>query len=337
MASTVPSALEYAVAMSAHGGGKAILAAFLANMGIALAKFIGWLLSGSASMLAEAVHSLADSVNQILLFSGGARARRHADVEHPFGYGRSRYVYAFIVGIILFSVGGVFSIYEGVEKLTHPHGLDETWWWLPIVILVIAIVLEGLSLRTAVGEARAVKQKGQSWWEFVRRSRSPELPILLLEDTGALTGLVFALAGVTGTVITGDPVFDALGTLAIGVLLVVIALIVGVEMASLLVGEGATRQELDAIIRAVEDGPEVQKLIHIKTLYVGPEEMLVAAKIGLPQDKPVQSAAYDIDVVEERIRAAVPNARLIYLEPDVYRDPKKAQPPTDAFVFPSSD
>ena len=323
--------------MSAHGGGKAILAAFLANMGIALAKLIGWLLSGSASMLAEAVHSIADSSNQVLLFVGGKTSRRHADRQHPFGYGRDRYVYAFVVGIILFSVGGLFSVYEGVEKLTHPHELSEDWWWLPIVILVVAIVLEGFSLRTAIGEANQVRPEGQSWWQFIRRSRSPELPVLLLEDTAALIGLVLALSGVTASVVTGDPVYDALGTLAIGILLILVAVVVGVEMKSLLVGEGATNEQLDDIIRAIEAGDDVEKLIHIKTLYLGPDEMLVAAKIGVPVDKPLGVVARDIDEVEERIRAAVPQARVIYLEPDVYRRAEGDKPPTEAFVFPSSD
>jgi len=323
--------------MSAHGGGKAILAAFLANMGIALAKLIGWLLSGSASMLAEAVHSIADSSNQVLLFIGGKRAGRHADRSHPFGYGRERYVYAFVVGIILFSVGGLFSVYEGVEKLTHPHELSEDWWWLPIVILVVAIVLEGFSLRTAIGEANQVRAQGQSWWQFIRRSRSPELPVLLLEDTAALIGLVLALAGVTASVATGDPIYDALGTLAIGVLLILVAIVVGVEMKSLLVGEGATADQLDAIIHAIESGDEVEKLIHIKTLYLGPEELLIAAKIGVPIDKPLGAVARDIDEIEVRIRGAVADARVIYLEPDVYRRADADKPPTEAFVFPSSD
>lgn len=323
--------------MSAHGGGKAILAAFIANMGIAVAKLIGWLLSGSASMLAEAVHSVADASNQVLLFIGGKVAKREADREHPFGYGRERYVYAFIVGIVLFSLGGMFSVYEGINKLVHPHALNEDWWWLPIVILLVGIALELYSLRTAVVEANAVRDRGQSWWQFIRRSRSPELPVLLLEDTGALVGLVFALTGVSLTVVTGDPLFDALGTLAIGVLLVVIAIVVGIEMKSLLVGEGATKAQLDKIIGAIEVGAEAPKVIHIKTLYVGPEELLVAAKIGLHDEKPLGAAARDIDEIEQRIRAAVPHARIIYLEPDVYRSVSGERPDTEAFVFPSSD
>ena len=222
--------------MSASGGGRAIIAAFLANMGIALAKFVAWFLSGSASMLAEAIHSVADSGNQLLLLLGGRKAKRSADRDHPFGYGRERYVYAFVVSIILFSVGGLFAIYEGVEKLTHPHALDERWWWLPIVVLVVAIGLESFSLRTAVVESNHVRAKGQSWISFVRHAKAPELPVVLLEDVGALTGLVFALFGVGLTVITGNTVFDALGTLMIGSLLIVIAIVLGVETKSLLVG-----------------------------------------------------------------------------------------------------
>ena len=323
--------------MSASGGGKAILAAFLANMGIALAKFVAWLLSGSASMLAEAIHSVADSGNQLLLMLGGRKARRCADREHPFGYGRERYVYAFVVSIILFSVGGLFAIYEGVEKLTHPHALDRVWWWLPLVVLVIAIALESFSLRTAVRESNQVREKGQSWISFIRRAKAPELPVVLLEDVGALVGLVFALLGVGLTIVTGDPVFDALGTLMIGTLLVLIAIVLGIETKSLLVGEGANDADHDRIVAAIEDGDEVERLIHIKTLYLGPDELLVAAKVALTSDKPIREAAGDIDAIEARIRAAVPIARVIYLEPDVYRPAKDPAPPTDAFVFRAED
>ena len=323
--------------MSATGGGKAILAAFLANMGIALAKFIAWALSGSASMLAEAIHSVADSGNQLLLMLGGRKAKRVADREHPFGYGRERYVYAFVVSIILFSVGGVFAIYEGIDKLTHPHGLDETWWWLPIVVLLVSIGLESFSLRTAIRESNHVRAKGQSWVSFVRRAKAPELPVVLLEDVGALTGLTFALLGVGLTVITGNPLFDALGTLMIGTLLVVIAIILGVETKSLLVGEGANAGDHDRIVDAIVSGPEVEKLIHLKTLYLGPDELLVAAKIALPGNKTVREAADDIDDIEKRIRDAVPVARAIYIEPDIYRPSLDPEPSTDVFVLKSAD
>lgn len=323
--------------MSASGGNKAIVAAFLANLGIAIAKFIAWALSGSASMLAEAIHSVADSCNQLLLMLGGRKAKRTADREHPFGYGRERYVYAFVVSIILFSVGGLFAIYEAIDKLTHPHALDPVWWWLPLVVLVIAIGLESFSLRTAVKESNKLRQPGQSWISFVRRSKAPELPVVLLEDVGALTGLVFALLGVGLTVITGNSVFDALGTLAIGVLLVLIAVILGVETKSLLVGEGANQKDLDLIMDAIVACPDVEKLIHLKTLYLGPDELLVAAKIALTSDKTVREAADDINEIERRIREAVPVARVIYIEPDIYRPAIDPEPPTDAFVLKSSD
>ncbi|MGF6824077.1 cation diffusion facilitator family transporter [Microbacterium sp. ZKA21] len=323
--------------MSASGGGKAILAAFLANMGIALAKFIAWALSGSASMLAEAIHSVADSGNQLLLMLGGRKAKRVADREHPFGYGRERYVYAFVVSIILFSVGGVFAIYEGIDKLTHPHALDENWWWLPIVVLLVSIGLESFSLRTAVRESNHVRAKGQSWVSFVRRAKAPELPVVLLEDVGALTGLTFALLGVGLTVITGNPLFDALGTLMIGILLVVIAIVLGVETKSLLVGEGANPGDHDRIVDAITAGPEVEKLIHLKTLYLGPDELLVAAKIAMSGDTTVREAADDINDIEKRIRDAVPVARAIYIEPDIYRPSLDPEPSTDVFVLKSAD
>jgi len=321
--------------MSASGGNRAIIAAFLANMGIALAKFVAWFLSGSASMLAEAIHSVADSGNQLLLLLGGRRARRAADKEHPFGHGRERYVYAFVVAIILFSVGGLFSIYEGVDKLTHPHELENVW--IPIVVLFVAIGLESFSLRTAVKESNLVREKGQSWVSFVRRAKAPELPVVLLEDVAALTGLVFALFGVGMTAITHNPVFDAIGTLMIGTLLILVAITLGIETKSLLVGEGATDADHDRIVSAIDSGPEVQKIIHIKTLYLGPDELLVAAKIALPADKTLVDVAHDIDVVESRIRAAVPTARVIYLEPDVYRPGDDPTPPTEEFVIRALD
>ena len=321
--------------MSASGGGKAIIAAFLANMGIAIAKFIAWLLSGSASMLAEAIHSVADSGNQLLLLLGGRRARRAADREHPFGYGRERYVYAFVVSIILFSVGGLFSIYEGVDKLTHPHEIDNVW--IPIGVLVIAIVLESFSLRTAIRESNHVRAKGQSWVSFVRHAKAPELPVVLLEDIAALLGLVFALVAVSLTAITHNPLFDAIGTLMIGTLLILVAITLGIETKSLLVGEGATDADHRRIVDAIEDGPEVEKLIHIKTLYLGPDELLVAAKLGFASDSPLAHVAADIDRIEARVRGAVPTARVIYLEPDIYRPGADRTPPTEEFVIKSAD
>jgi cation diffusion facilitator family transporter len=316
--------------MSASGGTRAIIAAFAANLGIAITKFVAFVFSGSSSMLAEAVHSVADSGNQLLLLLGVRRSKRAADEAHPFGYGRERYVYAFVVSIILFSVGGVFSIYEGIEKVTHPHPLENAW--LPILVLLIAIGLESFSLRTAVHESRPHK-KGMSWPQFVRRAKAPELPVVLLEDVAALTGLVFALIGVGLTIITGNSVWDGIGTLFIGALLVAVAVVLGIETKSLLVGEGANQGDHDRIVDAIVSGPEVEKLIHLKTLYLGPDELMVAAKLAFSGEHRLADVAAAIDVVEHRIREAVPAARVIYIEPDVWVDPNEAAPATDTIVI----
>lgn len=316
--------------MSASGGNKAIVAAFAANLGIAITKFIAWAFSGSSSMLAEAVHSVADAGNQLLLLLGGRQAKKKADREHPFGYGRERYVYAFVVSIVLFSVGGMFSIYEGVVKVQDPHPIDVQW--LPIVVLLIAITLESFSLRTAVRESNHVRN-GQSWLQFIRRAKAPELPVVLLEDVAALTGLFFAFLGVGLTIITGNPIWDAIGTLAIGLLLVLVAVILGIETKSLLVGEGASVKDFAAIEDAILAGQETKRIIHIKTLYLGPDELLVAAKVAFGSSLRFSDVAAALNNVETRIRESVPVARVIYIEPDVYVDQNDANPPTDAIVI----
>jgi len=298
-----------------EGSRRAVIAAFLANFGIAIAKFVGFALTGAASLLAEAVHSVADTSNQGLLFLGGRRGQRPATPEHPFGYGRERYFWAFVVSVVLFLLGGLFALYEGVEKLRHPHEVES----LPIAvaILLVAIVFESYALRTAVREASKVRGT-ESWWQFVRRAKAPELPVILLEDTGALLGLAFALSGVTLARITHEPRFDAAGSLAIGALLVVIAVILAIEMRSLLIGESASPKVQAEITRAIEGAREVRRIIHLRTLHLGPDELLVAAKVDL--DAPsVPDVAKAIDVIEARVRAAVPIARVIYLEPDLYR------------------
>jgi cation diffusion facilitator family transporter len=301
--------------MSTGGGTRAIIAALAANAGIAIAKFIGFLITGSSSMLAEAVHSLADTANQGLLLLGGKRAKRAATPEHPFGYGRDRFFYAFVVALLLFTLGSVFALYEGIEKLGHPGELTSPG--VAIAILLVAIGLEGFSFRTAIHESRGLK--GQlTWWQFIRQSTTPELPVVLLEDFGALIGLVLALLGVGLTLITDNPVFDALGTIGIGILLGVIAIVLIVEMKSLLMGEGARPPVLDAIVGGLQGGA-VQNVIHLRTQYLGPEELLVAAKIALTPGLPVEDVARAIDDAEARVRAAVPAARLIYLEPDLER------------------
>jgi cation diffusion facilitator family transporter len=310
--------------MAGDGGTKAVVAALLANIGIAITKFVAWALTGASSMLAEAIHSVADSGNQVLLLVGGRRAQRQATPEHPFGYGRTRYVYAFVVAIVLFTVGGLFALYEAYHKYEEVHAgepnqlLESRWWWVPIVVLLAAIVMETFSFRTAIVESNKVRAR-QSWVQFVRRAKAPELPVVLLEDLGALVGLVLALAGVGLTLLTGNGYWDVAGTAAIGVLLVIIAIVLALEMSSLLVGEGAGRADVERIEAALVADPRVRRLIHMKTLYLGPEELLVAAKLDLGESTSAEEVALAIDSVERRVRESVPVARVIYLEPDVYR------------------
>lgn len=302
----------------AHGGGtKAIVAALAANLGIAVTKFIAYLLTASSSMLAESVHSLADSGNQALLLVGGRRARRAADERHPFGYGRERYVYAFIVSIVLFTLGGVFALYEAWHKWEDPHPIDS-WQWVPVVVLLAAIVMEGFSFRTAIHEANPLRGS-QTWTQFIRRAKAPELPVVLLEDFGALVGLVLALGGVSMTLVTDDGRWDAAGTACIGVLLVIIAVVLALETKSLLLGESATEQDVDAIEAALV-GEGVRSLIHLRTLHLGPEELLVAAKIEIAPTASAAEIAAAIDAAERRVRTAVPIATAIYLEPDLRHD-----------------
>jgi len=301
--------------MSTGGGTRAIIAALAANAGIAVAKFIGFAVTGSSSMLAEAVHSVADTSNQGLLLLGGKRAKRAATPEHPFGYGRDRFFYSFIVALLLFTLGSVFALYEGIEKLAHPGELTSPI--VAIIILFVAIGLEGFSFRTAIHESRGLKGR-LSWWQFIRQSTTPELPVVLLEDFGALIGLALALLGVGLTLLTGEAVFDALGTIGIGLLLGVIAIVLIIEMKSLLIGEGARPPVLAAIVDGLKGGA-VQDVIHLRTQYLGPEELLIAAKIALRPGLPMEDVAREIDEAEARVRAAVPAARMIYLEPDLER------------------
>jgi cation diffusion facilitator family transporter len=302
--------------LAATGGTKAIVAALAANLTIAVLKFVAFILTLSSSMLAEAIHSVADSGNQILLLVGGKRAQKAASEEHPFGYGRERYIYAFIVSIVLFSVGGLFALYEAWEKIQHPHAIEGDFWWVPLAVLVGAIIAESFSFRTAIIESNHVRGT-QTWVKFVRNAKQPELPVILLEDFGALLGLVFALFGVGLTLITGDGIWDALGTAMIGLLLVAIAVVLALETKSLLLGESATRDDVAKIRTAIEsDGTGI---IHLKTLHLGPEELLVAAKITVGAAETGLDIAKLIDAAEERIRTAVPIARVIYLEPDVHR------------------
>ncbi|RJL30477.1 cation diffusion facilitator family transporter [Bailinhaonella thermotolerans] len=316
--------------MSASGGTKAIIAALLANLSIAAAKFVAFLFTGSSSMIAESIHSVADSGNQALLLFGGKRAARASTRAHPFGYGRERYFWAFVVAVVLFTVGALFSLYEGYEKISHAQHAgkeDNSSLWWAVGVLVFAIIAESFSFRTAIKESNAVRGK-QGWVAFIRRSKSPELPVIVLEDLGALLGLIFALFGVVMTMITGNHVWDGVGTIMIGVLLAVIAVVLAVEMKSLLIGESADVEMEEKICRTLESTPEVDRVIHLRTLHLGPEELLVAAKIAVNHEDRASDIARAIDSAEKRIRQEVPIARVIYLEPDIYRHTEAAEAST---------
>ncbi len=296
---------------------RAVVAALLANLGIAVSKFIAFAFTGSSSMLSEAIHSVADSGNQILLLIGNRRSKKQADEAHNFGYGRRRFVYGFVVAIVLFLVGGLFSLYEGMHKWQQPEPLND--WWIAVLVLAVAIVLESLSFRTAIREANHARGT-RSLPGFVKAARQPELPVILLEDAGALVGLMFALFGVGMAVITGDGRWDAVGAMAVGTLLVVIAIFLAMEMTAMLVGESALPEETAAIRLALESSSGVRRVIHLRTLHVGPDELLVAAKIAINHNDTGAQIARDIDDAERDIRAAVPTARYVFLEPDLDRE-----------------
>lgn len=302
--------------MSTEGGTKAVVAALSANLGIAVTKFAAFALTGASSMLAEAIHSVADSGNQVLLLLGGKRARRVATEEHPFGYARTRYLYAFLVAIVLFTVGGLFALYEAWHKFSDPHPI-ESWHWVPVVVLVAAIIMETFSFRTAIVESNKVR-KGQSWPRFIQRSRSPELPVILLEDLGALVGLIFALFGVSMTLITHDGRWDALGAAMIGVLLCAIAIVLGRETKSMLLGESATEEDV-AAIKAALAAEGFGDVIHLRTLHLGPEDILLTVKVAQDPDISLAGHTAQTDKAEAAIRAVVPAVRLIFIEPDVRR------------------
>jgi cation diffusion facilitator family transporter len=310
--------------VSAEESPKAVIAALSANLGIAITKLVAWLLTGAASLLAEAIHSFADCGNQGLLLLGGKRSRRAPTSEHPFGFARERYIYAFLVSIVLFSVGGLFSLYEAYHKFHEVHTgkpndlLTSDWWWVPLVVLVAAIVMEGLSLRTAMGETN--KTRGDtSWVDFVRRAKSPELPVVLLEDVAALIGLVLALLGVSLTLITDSGYFDVAGTAGIGLLLVTVAVVLGAETKSLLLGESAALEDQRVIESAITSSDDGLRILNLRTMQIGPGSVLVAAKVAVSPETPAAEIVDDINAAEVRIRAAVPEARYVFIEPDLPR------------------
>ncbi|HJY59850.1 MAG TPA: cation diffusion facilitator family transporter [Streptosporangiaceae bacterium] len=295
---------------------RAVVAALGANLGIAVTKFIAFLLTGSASMLAESVHSIADTGNEVLLLVGRGRSLRPPSDEHPFGFGRERYFYGFVVSVMLFTVGAAFSVYDGIHKILNPETIRAPL--VALIVLVLSAVLESFSLRTGIQEANKVRGD-RNWSTFIRRTKAPELPVVLLEDLAALIGLGFAFAGVTLTWLTGYGQWDGAGSLAIGLLLATAAAILAVEMKSLLIGESASPEMQRMVIAALEDGPEVSRVIHMRTVHISPDSILVAAKIGVRATDSAAQIAAGIDAAERRVRAAVPIAETIYLEPDIYR------------------
>ncbi len=295
---------------------RAVLAALAANLGIAITKFVAFLLTGSASMLAESVHSVADTGNELLLIVGHGRSSRPASEEHPFGFGRERYFYGFVVSVMLFTVGAAFSVYDGINKIVNPEPVRSPL--VALAVLLLSAVLEGFSLRTGIREANKVRGS-RNWGSFIRRSKAPELPVVLLEDTAALIGLLFAFAGVTLAALTGDGRWDGAGSLAIGLLLATAAAILAVEMKSLLIGESASAEAQRMIVAALEDGPQAVRVIHMRTVHISPDALLVAAKIAVRESDTGAQVAAAINAAEKRVRAAVPIARVIYLEPDIYR------------------
>ena len=317
--------------MSSEGGTKAVVAALLANTGIAVMKFLAFFLTGASSMLAEGIHSVADSGNQGLLLLGGKRAERAATPQHPFGFGRERYIYSFLVAIVLFSVGGLFALYEAYHKAHEVHEglpnelLDGRWWWVAVVVLLGAIVMEGLSFRTAIGESNKTRA-GATWVQFIRRAKSPELPVILLEDFAALIGLVLALLGVGLSKMTGNGYFDVAGTAGIGLLLVSVALVLGIETKSLLLGEAASPDAQRRLTESLEQTPGVERVIHMRTMHLGPEELLVAVKIGVGSATRAADVARSIDAAERAMREAEPTAQVIYVEPDIYVEDHETDP-----------
>jgi cation diffusion facilitator family transporter len=326
--------------MATEGSTRAVVAALLANLGIAVTKFVAFALTGASSMFAEAIHSVADSGNQGLLLLGGKRSRREATEEHPFGFGRERYIYSFIVAIVLFSIGGLFALYEAYHKGHEVHSgapnelLDGGLWWVAIVVLLVAIVMESLSFRTAIGEAGKLRGD-HSWPEFIRRAKQPELPVVLLEDFAALIGLLFALLGVGLSVLTGNGYWDVAGTALIGLLLVCVAVVLAVETKSLLLGEAASVEARRHIADALTGSAGVERIIHMKTLHLGPEELLVAVKIGVSGTAAAADVAETIDRAERAIRSAEPTAQVIYIEPDIYVEGHTPDPRPEAPAAPA--
>lgn len=298
--------------MAAGGGKRAIIAALLANISISIAKFVGFIFTHSSALLAESVHSVADSSNQLLLLLGVQRSSRPATKKHPFGYGRERYFWSFVVAVVLFTAGAVFALYEGIEKLNHPEPLDHYQW--AIGILIFGLILEGFSLRTAVAEANE-QRNNQTWREFITRSKQPELPVVVLEDTGAMLGLVIALVAVVMSKVTGNPIWDGIGTVTIGGLLAIIAAILAIEMHSLIIGEAVSEKNRTLIKKAITDSVSVSSIANLRTQHLGPDDILVGAQVIFDTSFSVEEVCSAIQEIENQIKESVPEVHSVFVEP----------------------
>lgn len=306
---------------SSHESKRAIFTALAANVGIAISKFIAFLLTGATSLLAESVHSLVDSSNQILLLVGSHQSKRKATRAHPFGYGRAHFLYAFIVSIVLFSMGGMFAIYEGIHKIQEPTVINQVI--IAYAVIVLSMIFEGAALRTALREARSFKPKSQSWWTFLQETKSINHIVLALEDSAALIGLTIAGLGVTLSYVTGNPVWDGVSTLLIGALLICVAVVLFREAQSLLIGEAADAATERKIRKTTLEIKDIDRVVDLKTLYTGPQELFIAMKVTVGRNDEAHAISRAIDEVEARLRQEFPIARLIYIEPDIYKSPKQ--------------
>ena len=301
------------------GGGdskRAILFALGANFALAVAKGVAAFVTGSSAMLAETVHSLADCANQGLLLLGLKQARRPPSPEYPLGYGKAIYFWSFLVAVMLFTVGGMFSLYEGIHKLQSPEPLEQ-WWWAAGV-LVFGIVAESISMRACLQEVN--KSRGdRGLWQWFRESRQAELVVIFGEDAAALFGLVFALIAILIAVVTGNPVWDAVGTIAIGVLLIVVAVFVAIEVKALLIGQSIDPARQKEMLAFLEGRPEVVRIINLLTLQLG-TDALVSVHAQMRESDDAQVLAAQIDNVERDLKQAFPEVRFSFFEPDIEAD-----------------
>ena len=299
---------------SHHSTARAILYAFIANFGIAIAKTWAAFYTGSGSMLAEAIHSYADTGNQVLLYLGLKQSQRPPDEEHPLGYGKLSYFWSFIVAILLFSLGGLFSIYEGMHKLAHPEQLSNLW--VAIVVLILAIFLEAGSLLGALREIRLVRA-GRPFGEWLKHTRNSELVVVLGEDIGAQLGLMLALGFLILAEVTGNPMYDALGSICIGVVLLIISAFVGWRVRSLLVGRSADPEIQEMINAIIADHEDIDYVFNVITIQFGPDTML-AVKVKMKSGIVIEDAVATINALERTLKERVPKLAWCFVEPDVH-------------------